>query len=55
MMTPEEFLTRMKELADREYVEIEHETADALLCEVLTSLGYGEGVKVYNAMPKWHD
>lgn len=31
-----------------------HAKADQLLCQVLTDLGYEEGVKIYNSSTKWY-
>ncbi|WP_176728082.1 hypothetical protein [Synergistes jonesii] len=32
-----------------------HGPADELMCEVLTELGYGEGIEVFNKMLKYYD
>lgn len=54
-MTPEEFKKQMHEIVmlggDPEQAHIE---ADNLMCELLTSLGYGEGIAVYSAAEKWY-
>ena len=55
-MTPEEFKQKMQEAFptgghDEEYA---HGYADALMCELLTSLGYGEGVKIFQSADKWY-
>lgn len=34
--------------------EREHSRADAILCEVLKSLGYHELVEAYEAVDKWY-
>lgn len=50
-LTPEEFAARMK----ANYVgdtEGDHWHADKLMCTLLKSLGYGEGVKVFEEMKK---
>lgn len=31
-----------------------HYDMDNLMCEVLTELGYGDGVKVFRNEPKWY-
>lgn len=28
--------------------------ADKLMCDVLTQLGYGEGVEIFKNAPKWY-
>lgn len=56
-MTPKEFYEKMKELSDEEgFMDSEyvHGNMDDLMCEVLTSLGYGEGVKVFKDTLKWY-
>lgn len=55
-MTPEEFHDAMISL-DLKFghdPEIAHIKADELLCEVLESLGYGRGLRVYATMKKWY-
>jgi len=57
-MTPEEFKSLMEAIKLKE--ETEHDTedthweADELMCEVLTQLGYGEGISVFKDMKKWY-
>ena len=34
--------------------EIAHVKADGLMCELLTELGYGEAVKIFDEMEKWY-
>lgn len=58
-MTPEEFRVRMAEIAARDRVnddpEVPHGEADALLCETLRALGYGEGVALFEtSIAKWY-
>lgn len=55
-MTPEEFLNRMiqakTELGnDPEYV---HVVMDGIMCNLLESLGYGEGVIVFDHTNKYY-
>lgn len=61
MITPEEFAAKMREF-DRPGGEPRprcnadgHGPADDLMCEVLTELGYGEGIEVFNKMLKYYD
>jgi hypothetical protein len=58
-MTPEEFKTKMQEIRKELYDEENDEEAchccmDNLMCELLVSLGYGAGVNVFKAAPKWY-
>ena len=55
-MTPEEFSNQMKVLAENHEHDAEerHFLADALLCEVLHSLGYEAGVVTFISMEKWY-
>lgn len=55
-MTPEEFKNKMQEIYDKSYGggEDSHIAADMLLCEVLTQLGYKEGIDIFNSMEVWY-
>lgn len=55
-MTPEEFATKIEAIRQeyKDDPETRHAESDALLCEVLTSLGYEAGVKLFEQMPKWY-
>lgn len=44
-MDPHEFYERE---------EVCHCEMDDLMCQVLTELGYGDGVKVFDETPKWY-
>ena len=47
-MTPAEFYTQMREIqASPDSAETRHARMDALMCELLQSLGYSEGVEVF--------
>jgi hypothetical protein len=54
-MSPDEFKSRMRWIY-RVPVDVEsaHVAADNLLCELLRSLGYGDGVTVFEESPKWY-
>ena len=56
IMDPDEFARRMKKISEREDCdeEIMHHNADTLMMEVLRSLGYQEGVEIFDWMPKWY-
>lgn len=47
----EKYLSQMKELKD----ELDHDYADALLCDLLEELGYVELVEAYRKVPKWYE
>lgn len=60
VLTPEEFAIAMAQIKtgvcyDRMYdQEDQHFDADELMCNVLRSLGYDEGVDIFDSMPKWY-
>lgn len=59
VMTPEEFKEKIlaikEEFYDRECdEEAWHRRADDVICELLRDLGYGEGINVFDATPKWY-
>ena len=63
-MSTEKFAERMKEISDNAeagsdidgYHDLEesHMQADGLMLDLLTALGYGRGVKIFNKMGKWY-
>ena len=53
-MTPIQFETKMQEICNGDDIECDHEDADALLCQVLGSLGYGAGVDIFDNAAKWY-
>ena len=53
-MTPEEFRNAMMGHKENDDVEDAHKDADVLMCKVLRSLGYAEGVEVFEKMQKWY-
>ena len=53
IMTPEEFKDRMEEIARNTDIEIAHADGDELMMNLLESLGYSEGVMIFNCMDKW--
>jgi hypothetical protein len=55
-MTPDEFAEKMREIKkcyghDREN---RHWEMDGLLCDMLKSLGYAEGVEIFEDTEKWY-
>ena len=54
-MTPDEFSGKMAEYASERYdIEEGHVRADALMVEVLRSLGYGQGCEIFEKLWKWY-
>lgn len=61
-ITPEEFAKKMKEIKDayidedEDWNDVEdvHFDMDVLMMEVLRSLGYGEGVDIFDETDKWY-
>ena len=54
IMTPEEFARQMGQLAENDDEEVRHIRMDDLMCEMLTSLGYSEGVTIFDGTYKWY-
>ncbi len=54
VISPTEFLEEMRSLSYEYDTEHEHLLADELMCKILESLGYAEGVKVFREMTKWY-
>lgn len=55
-MNPKEFAEKMAVIAkynDRDE-ESSHVEADDLMCEVLTELGYRDGIEIYRKMTLWY-
>lgn len=55
-MTPEEFKNKM-ELINEEYCddnEAKHVCMDRLMCELLSSIGYEEGIDIFRDTDKWY-
>lgn len=55
-MSPEEFRTAMEGLVTLHGGDAEafHDRADFLLCEVLRSLGYADGVDLFDDQERWY-
>lgn len=57
-VSPEDFAKRMREIEVEGAVvgnwDWRHQEADKLLCTALRSLGYGEGVEIFERMGKWY-
>ena len=54
--TPDEFAAEMRSCAERWRGDEEtaHSVADGIMCELLTALGYIDGVEEFERMPKWY-
>ena len=52
-MTPQEFKEKMKELESYD-TEYRHIKADELMCQLLISLGYEEGIEIYSNFLMWY-
>lgn len=48
------FANEMRRLDKMGDPEIAHYEADVLMCELLTELGYSEGVEIFKEMYKWY-
>lgn len=58
-MTPEEFKQAMTDAYHQHYEidndeEVVHVTMDCIMCDLLRSLGYGEGIDIFNNTPMWY-
>jgi hypothetical protein len=53
-MTPLEFADKMREASRSADIEANHSIADDLMCELLRSLGYGDGIDIFEEMDKWY-
>ena len=53
-MSEKEFKEKMEQLKNNRDYEVAHEKADDLMCEVLISLGYAEGVQAFREITKWY-
>ena len=53
VMTPEDFAERMRDERNSD-PESGHIHADKLMCNLLSALGYGEGVEVFDSLDKWY-
>ena len=54
-MTPEQFKAEMAKIfSDPNDTESCHEEADELMCKLLVTLGYSEGVRIFQDAGKWY-
>ena len=53
--TPTEFKYKIKEIIDnKDGTETTHIELDLYICEVMESLGYTEGIRLFRGIPKWY-
>lgn len=53
-MTPKEFTFEMQRISKDLDLEGAHREADDLMCRLLVSLGYEEGIEIFQKMEKWY-
>lgn len=55
-MTKEDFKQEMQNIMDQNDCDWEsaHYEADKLIIELLNELGYDDGAKIFDDMPKWY-
>lgn len=55
--TPEQFKAEMEEIVQKTDGDPHdvHVVMDATLCRVLTELGYGDGVAIFEKQDKWYE
>ena len=53
-MSPKEFCYEMKRLAKDNDTETWHREADDLMCSLLRTFGYEDGVEVFESEKKWY-
>lgn len=55
-ITPEEFKEKMLEIYKEKSgdEEVAHAMMDDLMADLLTELGYGEGIEIFNKQEKWY-
>ena len=54
VITPKEFEEFMKDIANPDDPEMSHLLADGKMVEILESLGYEAGCKIFDTMKKWY-
>lgn len=53
---PQKFKEQMLKISDGENgIDGNHRDADRLMCDTLSSLGFGEGVEIFRSMEKWYE
>lgn len=54
---PDKFKSELEAIIERENIDdgTRHARMDELMCKVLTDLGYGEGVAIFEKTPKYYE
>ena len=52
-MNREEALKKLEKCARSDDPEVAHEAADEVLCDLLTTLGFGDVVDAYKGVERW--
>jgi hypothetical protein len=55
-MSPEEFKKAMQEIREKfgGDEEAAHDKMDNLICDLLVTLGYSEGIEIFKRQDKWY-
>jgi hypothetical protein len=53
-LTPKEFKIKIKSLVNKDDYEKAHGEMDNILCDLLISLGYQAGIKIFKKQGKWY-
>ena len=53
-MSPKEFAEKMQTIGEVRDPEERHSKMDDLMCDLLRSSGYGEGVEIFKDVEKWY-
>lgn len=53
MLSPKEFKEEMERLSHLD-TERRHIAMDDCMAQLLTDLGYGEGIEIFNRVPLWY-
>lgn len=56
VMTPEQFYTQMRAIQLDEDLsnDDQHERMDKLMCQLLSDLGYTDGIEIFKNTEKWY-
>lgn len=54
MPTDDEIAEKIRTICSTDDEEMDHISADDILCELLTALGYVKTVEAYEAVGKWY-
>lgn len=54
ILSPKEFAEKMNEAAKQEDIEYAHIEMDNLMAELLRSIGYQDGIDIFEDAEKWY-